>query len=134
METTPRKMHTRNPLKIYLLLMTLIGVIGTIVSLGIVIVSVGEKLIISNEEYIIGERYYELENCKYNDYDGKESTKATAAEIKTCETEKREVLIKSRQVDFKQNTLDGGIRSIVFIILLSIHYPKFMRLTKKSEE
>lgn len=80
----------------------------------------------------MGDRYYELENCKYNDYDGKESTKATETEIKKCEEEKKTMLIQSRKVTFKQDVLSGAIRGIVFFVVLLIHYPKFMRFTKKD--
>lgn len=104
-ETTPTKSHLRNPLKIYFLIMTLVGVIGTLITFGILIFSIGKQVIITDDEYIFGDRYYELENCKYNDYDGKESTKATEKEIKTCEEEKKAILTQSRKVMFKQDVL-----------------------------
>lgn len=87
---------------------------------------------ITNEEYIVGERYYELDTCKYNDYDGKESTKATPAEIKKCEEEKRTMLIQSRKATFKTDVIGGAIRGILFLALLLVHYPRFMRFTKKD--
>lgn len=127
------KSHGRSIIKIYFLLMTLVGVIGILITFWILAFTIGKQLIITNEEYIVGDRYYELESCKYNDYDGKESTKATPAEITICETEKKEILIKSRKVMFKQDTLWSSIWGILFLIVLFIHYPKFMRLTKKND-
>jgi hypothetical protein len=57
------KSHVRNPLKIYFLLMTLVGVIGTLIALGFLIYAIGKKVIITDNEYILGERYYELDQC-----------------------------------------------------------------------
>ncbi len=126
------KTHTRSPLKIYFLIMTLVGVIGSVISFGILCFSIGKQIIITNDEYIAGERYYEIENCKYNDYDGKESTKATTAEIKQCEEEKKVMLVQSRKVTYKQDVLGGAIRGILFFGIFIIHYPRFMRFTKKD--
>lgn len=110
MPTKSTKTHLRNPIKVYLLIMTLVGVIGTLISLGIVTFSTGKQIFITDEEYILGDRYYELESCKYNDYDNKEETKATPKEIEQCESEKTDMLIKSRKVNFKEDLLGGAIR------------------------
>jgi len=112
--------------------MTLVGVIGTLITFGILIFSIGKQVIITDDEYIFGDRYYELENCKYNDYDGKESTKATEKEIKTCEEEKKAILTQSRKVMFKQDVLGWAIWGILFLVLMLTHYPRFMRFTKKD--
>jgi hypothetical protein len=104
------KSHGRSVLKIYFLIMTLVGVIGTLITFGILAFTGGKQLIITDEEYIVGDRYYELDSCKYNDYDGKESTPATTEEIQKCETEKKDMLIKSRKVMFKQDMLGASIR------------------------
>lgn len=130
--TTPTKSHLRSSLKIYFLLMTLVGVIWTLIAFGIFIFAIGKQVIITDEEYIVGERYYELENCKYNNYDNKESTKATAAEIKTCEEEKRAMLIQSRKATFKTDAIGWSIRWILFLMLLLVHYPRFMKMNKKD--
>lgn len=131
-KTTHDKSHTRSPLKIYFLIMTLVGVLWTVITFWILAFSIGKQSIITNDEYIAGDRYYEVDNCKYNDYDGKESTKATEAEIKKCEEEKKVMLIQSRKVTFKQDVLGGAIRGILFLALLLIHYPRFMKFTKKD--
>lgn len=108
--------------------MTLIGTIGTLITFGILLFTSSKQLIITNEEYILGNRYYELESCKYN-----EPTKTQPKEISECEEEKKEMLIKSRKVTFKEDVLWASIRGILFLTLLLIHYPKFMHLTKKAE-
>lgn len=105
MPTKSTKTHLRNPIKVYLLIMTLVGVIGTLISLGIVAFSTGKQILITDEEYILGDRYYELESCKYNNYGNKEETKATPEEIEQCESKKTDMLIKSRKVNFKEDVL-----------------------------
>jgi len=112
--------------------MTLVGVIGTLITFGILAFTIGKQVIITNDEYIAGDRYYELDQCKYNDYDGKESTKATEPEIKKCEEEKKVMLVQSRKVMFKQDVLGWAIRGILFFVLMLTHYPRFMRFTKKD--
>jgi len=126
------KAHTRSPLKIYFLIMSLVGVIGTLITFGILIFSIGKQVIITDNEYIAGDRYYEIENCKYNDYDGKEWTKATPAEITKCEEDKKVMLVQSRKVIFKEDVLGWAIWGILFLALLLIHYPRFMKFTKKD--
>lgn len=132
---TPSNLTTgnaRTPKKIFLLIISLVGIIGTLVSFGLLIFSIGKQVIITDDEFIMGERYYELESCQYNDYDGKESTKATPAEIAQCKEEKTAVLIQSRNATFKQDVLGGAIRGVLFLGLLLISYPKFMKLSKKD--
>jgi len=63
-QTTPtKKSHTRSPLKLYFLLITLVGVIGTLITIGILVFTVAKKFILTDQEYILSERYYELDQC-----------------------------------------------------------------------
>lgn len=126
--------HARNPLKVYFLIMSLVGVIGTLVTFGILIFSVGKQVIITDDEYIAGDRYYEIENCQYNNqYDIKEqASKPTQEEIVACEERKKITLIQSRKANFKQDVLSWSIWGILFLVLLLIHYPRFIKFTKKD--
>jgi len=133
------KTHVRNPLKMYFLLMTLVGVIGTLVSFGMLTYTVGKQLVISNDEYIVGDRYYEIEACTNNmipkpTVDNSNNMVApTEAEIIKCKADKKITLTQSRRVMFKTDVLGGAIWGILFLALLLIHYPKFMKLSKKGE-
>jgi hypothetical protein len=40
-----------------------VGVIGSLVSVGMLIFSTAKKIVITDQEYIISERYYELDTC-----------------------------------------------------------------------
>lgn len=135
---TPTKTHLRNPLKIYFLLMTLVGVIGTLITFGILALTVGKQIIITNDEYIAGDRYYEIDSCNTSMIAKPTATNKdnyaapTEVEKATCKKDKTERLIKSRKVMFKQDVLGGAIRGILFLALMLVHYPKFMRFTKKD--
>lgn len=133
------KFHVRNPLKIYFLLITLVGVIGTLVSFGMLIYSIGKQVIITNDEYIVGDRYYEIDSCNNNmtpkptASNPNNVTAPTEAEKEKCKTEKKARLIQSRKATFKTDVLSGAIWGILFLALLLTHYPKFMSFSKKEE-
>lgn len=61
--TATTKTRTRSPLKLYFLLITLTGVIGSLITVGMLVFSIAKKAIITDQEYIISERYYELDAC-----------------------------------------------------------------------
>ena len=136
--STPNKSHVRNPLKIYFLLITLVGVIGTLVSFGMLIYSIGKQVIINNEEYIVGDRYYEIDACntsmipKPTAINPNNVAAPTDAEKEKCKTEKKARLIQSRKVLFKTDVLSGSIWGLLFLALLLTHYPRFMRFNKKD--
>jgi len=102
----------------------MIWLIGSVVGTGTLISNIGKHLIISDQEYVLGDRYYEIESCKHNNYTTEKTT--------TCENEKKEMLIQSREVHFKENIINGTIRTIIFFLLLVTHYPRFGRCTKKD--
>lgn len=137
-KTTPTKSHLRSPLKIYFLLMTLVGVIWTLVSFGILIFAVGKQVIITNDEYIAGERYYEIDSCnttmiaKPTKTNPENYSAPTETEKETCKADKKIRLIQSRKVTFKTDLLGGIIWGALFFLLLAVHYPRFMKLNKKD--
>ncbi|MEI7557371.1 MAG: hypothetical protein WCJ45_00495 [bacterium] len=132
------KAHGRSILKIYFLLMTLVGVIGTLVSLGFLLYAAGKKIVITNNEYIVGERYYELDMCnngisKPTMANQNNMVYPTDTEIAKCKEDKKITLIQARNAVFKTDMLSGAIWTILFFVLLMTHYPRFMRLTKKTD-
>jgi len=135
----PIKNHLRSPIKIYFLLLTLVGIIGTLVSFGILLYTVGKQVIISDTEYIAGERYYEIDACntsmipKPTNINPNNVAAPTKTEIANCKADKTTRLIQTRKENFKADVLSGAIRGILFLALLLVHYPKFMRLNKKTD-
>ena len=99
------KSHGRTVIKIYFLIMTLVGIIGTLVSLGFFLYSIGKKAIITNDEYIVGERYYELDQCTNTIVADSKTVKPTDAEVTKCKEEKKAMLIQSRNAIFKTDML-----------------------------
>lgn len=111
--------------------MSLVGVIWTLITFGILAFSIGKQVIITNDEYIAGDRYYEIENCQYDTIKD-QANKPTQEEIIACEERKKITLIQSRKANFKQDVLGWAIWGILFLIVILIHYPRFMRFTKKD--
>ena len=137
-KTIQNKSHGRSIFRIYFLLMTLVGVIGTLVSLGFFLYTIGKKIIITNDEYIVGERYYEMDACnngvsKPTQMNQNNMVYPTDAEIAKCKADKKALLIQSRNATFKTDMLSGGIWTLLFFILLMIHYPRFMKQNRKGE-
>ncbi len=135
--TPATKSHGRSILRIYFLLMTLVAVIGTLVSLGFLLYAVGKKVIITNDEYIVGERYYELDMCtqgvsKPTVANQNNMAYPTDTEIAKCKEDKKTTLIQARNATFKTDVLGESIWTILFFILLMVHYPRFMKLNKKD--
>jgi hypothetical protein len=128
------KSHVRSPLRIYFLIMSLVGVIWTLVAFWILAFSIGKQVIITDNEYVLGDRYYEIENCQYNNqYDNNgQQDKLTQEEITTCEERKKITLIQSRKVMFKEDVLGWIIWGMLFLVLLLVHYPRFMKFTEKN--
>ena len=101
------KSHGRTVIKIYFLIMTLVGIIGTLVSLGFFLYNIGKKIIITNDEYIVGERYYELDQCTNTIIADKQTATPAPADIAKCKEEKKAMLIQSRNALFKTDMLSG---------------------------
>lgn len=118
--------------KVYLLIASLVGLVGTIIALGVALTSLGQRIVITNEEYVRGKMSYEFQQCKEPYYYGKTTPADTnrrpsEAQITECEATKKDDIIFTRRVDVKENVLGGGIRAILFAILFFTHYPRFKK-------
>lgn len=132
-----QKPRSRSPLRLYLLLITLAWVIGSLVSVGMLIYSVAKKIVITDQEYIISERYYEIDVCGQNTMkptpiNPNNYEAPTEAEKAKCKADKTAQLIQARQATFKLDVLSWAIRSILFVTLLLTHYPRFVRSRKEE--
>jgi len=113
-----------------LLIASIVGLIGGLVSLGIALTSVAQRLIITNDEYVRGRMSYELQQCKESYYYGKSADPKFAPsedQIAKCETKKEEDIVFTRRLDFKETVLGGGIRAVLFAVLFFTHYPRFRK-------
>lgn len=133
--TAQTKTHGWSTLRVYFLLTTLIGLVGSIIAIGILLMTIGKQIIITNDEYIAGDRYYELDICSQTIYKPTKTNPnnyvmPTKEEEDTCKEEKKIELIQSRKALFKKDLIGGGIWSLLFLIVLFVHYPKFMKTRK----
>jgi hypothetical protein len=127
---------TWTTLRVYLLIASIVGLIGGLVALGVALTSLLQRLIITNEEFVQGQGSYEIDQCKQPYYYGKIDTanqnrKPSIEQIKTCEAEKTNQVLLRRNVDTKMTIIGGGIRAILFAILFFTHYPRFRRENKE---
>ncbi len=118
--------------KLYLLIASLVWLIGWLVSLGVALTSLGQRVIITNEEYVRWRMSYEFQQCKEPYYYGKtapteQNRRPSEEQIKECEATKTEDIVFTRRVDVKETTLGGGIRAILFATLFFTHYPRFRK-------
>lgn len=122
-------------LKMYLLIGAVAGVFGTLIGYGILIYSWLEYAIISNDEYIAGNRYYEIERCEEPTFeyidDKRIEEKKTPKEIEECKVKAKERALLQRKVNFKETLIGGAVWGTLFLIVLLIHYPRFMRANKE---
>ncbi len=106
--------------------------------MGILLYTVGQKVVMTDDEYIIWERYYEIDSCttmpipKPTASNPNYAVQPTQAEIDKCKADKKIELIQARKANFKSEVLWGSIRALLFLIVLGIHYPKFMKTNKKD--
>lgn len=118
--------------KVYLLIASLVGLIGGLISLGVALTALGQRVIITNEEYTKGKMSYEFQQCQEPYYYGKrepsdQNRRPSEEQIEKCETKKTEDIVFRRRVDTKENVLGWGIRAILFSVLFFTHYPRFRK-------
>ena len=120
--------------RLYLLLVTLVGLIGSLVCIGGVIHQVLQHVVISEDEYLAGRYGYTAEQCEQWLYSVKTETykELTEEEISICKEERIAEAIISRSVDYKEGLIWFLSRGLLFVILLVTHLPVFLKSTKKE--
>jgi hypothetical protein len=119
--------------KIYLMLGTIAGLIGTLVSLGVVLYSFFSLQFISDEEYLYGYSAREIEQCgqptsKWIESEEREEiTPETEEETAECKTKATERVINKRHYEFKNTTIGSITRGTLFLVVLLIHGIPFSR-------
>ncbi len=118
-------------ISIYLLVASVVGLIGAVVGYGTLAYSYAISSIITDEEYLTGgSGRWQVENCE-NDprpiIDGEEREARTEEEIEECKEEARETVLIQRQFSTKETMLSGGIWGTIFLLLFLVHFPVFIR-------
>lgn len=123
-------------LKLYLTVVSLVGVIGMAIGYGVAIYAGIQSAVISDQEYMKGSGMrYQLDTCSQPKYTGTqpENTVApTAEEITTCEDKAKEDMIFQRNYDTKQNVIGGLVWGSIALILFIIHYPMLLKMREED--
>lgn len=121
--------------KLYFLVIAVVGVIWTLVSLGLILNIWLNKLLISDEEIVNSSRYnYVVNQCSNPQiWDPQDIKKEMDTEaIAVCKKEAKANIIASRDIDTKTDLINSISRGVLFLILMLTHLPIFLKTTKKE--
>ncbi len=125
------KSHSRTVLKVYLMIATLIWLIWLLIWYGQLASSTLSYLIIDDQEYISSDRYYEMRSCEDPDFTHSwDKIIKSELKITECEKEMEEEMILRRQVEFKEDLINGIVWGTLFLVVFLLHYPRFLRENK----
>jgi len=126
-----------NLLDLYLLIISIIWLVGWLIWGGTALYAYVNNKLISNEEYL-ARNYYQIDACET---DGKyvapetQPIQKTPEEIKTCKETAQKKSIDERNYQLKQDLLGWMVWGWLFILMFLIHFPFFVvRLTKKNTD
>lgn len=137
--------HEFSLLKIYLMVVSVIGILGATIGYGIIGSEIIDRLVITDNEYIQFEHQWELDQCKEPKAStapvatttpaaGQTTTTTTTntiprteAEIKQCQDDKHAELLAKRSFDSKKSAISGGVWGTLFLLLFITHFPAFIR-------
>jgi len=117
---------------VYLALISFVSIVAIAITLWIVLTSLWKYFIISDEEYIQHSRSYEIRQCEEAVFVSWQELRKerTEEEIADCKADARESAIKARRYNLKDMFITSWAWLIVFVIVFSFHYPKFLRSRK----
>ncbi len=119
-------------LKLYLTVISLVGVIGMAIGYGVAIYAGIQSAVISDDEYLTGRGVrYQLDVCEQPKYsmarEGEEPAMPTQEEVAACEEKARTNAIAERSYETKQNVIGGLVWGSIALILFAIHYPLLIK-------
>lgn len=129
METKRFSLYT-----LYLGLVSFVSVIAIAITLWVVLNSLWNYILISDEEYIQNRESWRIEQCSQWVWDEKlkQNVTKTPEEIKACEEKARESAVMSRAFNLKDMFISAWAWFIVFVLVFSFHYPKFLKVRKED--
>ena len=118
---------------VYLALVSFVALVAIAINLWIVLTSVWQYLLITDDEYLQNREYYKIEQCENNStWDMKlqrdVNEEKTDEEIEECKIKVAESVSASRSYNMKDMFIGSWAWMIVFLIIFSFHYPKFMKI------
>ena len=126
-------------LKLYLTVISLVGVIGMAVGYGVAIYAGIQSAVITDEEYMTGRGVrYQLDVCSQPKYSAvapnaqQTPQEPTEEEIQECEEEARANMVAERKFTTKQNVIGGLVWGTIALILFGIHYPMLLKTREED--
>lgn len=133
---TPNHQKEYAIFRIYLGLVSIIGLIGTIVSVGTFGYTFLNTVVISNIEYVQnspeGYAYRACSDPASYPADPKTPAK-TPAQITDCQNTQSAQILLSRKYNTKTTLIDTSVWGLIFLIVFLTHYPFFLRRYSKKD-
>jgi len=124
--------------RFYFLIISLVGVIGSLICLGSILYQTLNYKILTDDEFLhTSDNFYKFDNCKYDDGNWAPDTVeaepllSTDANIEQCKKDVEENILLSRRVDYKQDLVWFLAWGLIFLILMWTHLPMFFKHTKE---
>ncbi|MDD2487078.1 MAG: hypothetical protein PHS92_01815 [Candidatus Gracilibacteria bacterium] len=134
-----------NLLKIYLVIIAIVGLIGGVIGYGNLAYQTIKYRLITPEEYLIGSYdNYQITQCEDPNYSGpyakaipSQTSTGTIAktpeEIQKCKDLATKNVLAKRDFDYKDNVISSAIWGTIFLLLFITHFPVFLRRYKEDK-
>lgn len=129
-----------NLLKLYFSIISIVGILGTVIAAGVAWYSWLRQVFITDEEYITGRNAREVQQCdeptylpepimvkEANTLPNSKIKKKTPEEIKACKDKATQRLVLQRHLDTKESIIWGLVRGVIFLLLFLSHYPRMVK-------
>ena len=124
---------------VYLALVSFVALVAIAINLWIVLTSVWQYLLITDDEYLQNREYYKIEQCENTNLIRSVENielktvetvqlEKTDEEIEECKEKVRVSVSASRSYNMKDMFISSWAWMIVFLIIFSFHYPKFLKI------
>jgi len=130
--------------KLYLLLISVIGIIGFCISIWKLGHSFFTKKLITNEEYVQSRRSYQIERCKeegnangikepttQSDNNKEETFEPTDQEVQECIDSVYKDAKNERSLNLKEDMISWWVWGLIFLLLFVTHFPFFIKTVKE---
>jgi hypothetical protein len=130
-------MEHKNFLKLYLLIISLVATLGSVISLGFLVYETLEYQLISDEEYAKQRRSYT--QCSSDPYynDPQDSSAAiqtphSAESIEACEAKAIVMSGEERTYTYKGDLIASLTWLCIFLLLFGTHFPFFIKYHREK--
>ncbi len=118
---------------IYITVICFVSIIVIAITLWITLSSIWSQIFISDDEYLHSDGAWEIRQCSEPRWIEEKQESKTPEEIATCKQEAETSALATRSVRFKETLIWAWSTLIVFMILFSFHYPKFLKNRREKK-